>query len=139
MATAAAIAIIVGIFVAYFKYAGWLTRGIKPRTFETKLDPHQVRSIFVDRVAHTGWKIVDDGNPLVAQSSLAAGIRQQIGLTIRTENGQTMVHVGPHRWVTKRGIPKKAHTLRIRMNSFVDSVRAHDANIVVTLQELRAR
>lgn len=133
------IAILVGLIAGYVAYGSWLTKGIKPRSFETSLDPDRVRSLFEQRVARAGWKIVDDGNPMVAQSSLITGIRQQIGLTTRTNNGRTKVLVGPERWVTKFGVPKKGHTIRMRMNSFVEAVRAHDAAVTVTVHELHAR
>jgi len=88
--------------------------------------------LFTDRVARSGCKIVDDGNPLVAQSSLATGIRQQIGVQVaKAANGETTVRVGPNRWVTKYGVPKKGHTIRLRLNSFVEAVRAQDPSIDV--------
>lgn len=129
-----ALMLILGLYIAY---GVWLTNGIKPREFETTLRPEQLREIFHERVVRAGWKLVDDGNPLVAQSSLATGIRQQIGLHTVAADGHTRVVVGPHRWVTKGLVPKKAHTLRIRINSFVQAVQAKDPAISVRLGELR--
>jgi len=124
--------VIIGSIAGWVAYGNWLKSGIKPRRFVTTLGPHDVRSLFTDRVARTGWKIVDDGNPLVAQSSLVTGIRQQIGVEVaRAANGQTSVQVGPNRIVTKYGVPKKGHTIRLRLNSFVGAVRAHDPFIDV--------
>jgi hypothetical protein len=139
MGTAVGIAVIIGFIAAHVAYGNWLTKGIKPRSFDTSMSPEQLRAIFIDKVGRAGWKIVDDGNPIVAQSSLATGIRQQISLTTKHSNGRTVVRVGPQRWVTKWGVPKKAHTIRIRLNSFVEAVQAHDAAIDVRVQDLVAK
>lgn len=81
------LAVVIGAYVAYGR---WLTNGIKPRRFATALSPDLVRSLFQERVARTGWKVVDDGNPLIVQSSLATGIRQQIGLDVAPDGGRTV-------------------------------------------------
>lgn len=128
---------------AYFAYITWLKNSIKNRSFTTTATPDQVRAIFAEKVAKTGWKVVDDGNPMVAQSSLAAGIRQQLRLVTNTDaTGQTAVQVGPSRIVTKGWflrVPAKAHTLRIRMNSFVKAVSALDPAIEVDSSDLVSR
>lgn len=122
--------LLIGIVVAYIAYAIWLDRGIRQREFFTALDAATVRQIFEAKVARTGWSIVDDGNPMVAQSSLATGIRQQIGLQVAGQPSGTHVVVGPQRTVRKlTGVPTKAHTLRIRMNSFVGAVQERDRSI----------
>ena len=41
--------------------------------------------------------------------------------------------------VTSRGMPKKAHTIRMRLNAFVAAVRVEDASIDVQMQPLRGR
>jgi hypothetical protein len=140
MATALGIGVLVLFIGAYVAYGNWLTSGIKPRSFVTRVAPDHVRELFSRTVARTGWRVVDDGNPMLAQSSLVTGIRQQIGLNLRTtKDGRTSVLVGPHRWVTKRGVPKKAHTMRMRLNAFVDAIRAEDGAISVQTRELRGR
>lgn len=125
---------------AYFFYVDWLKKSVLNRNFTTNASPDQVRALFNEKVAKTGWKIVDDGNPMVAQSSLAAGIRQQLRLITTTDaNGQTVVQVGPSRIVTKGWflkVPSKAHTLRMRMDSFVKAVTALDPSIDVSKTEL---
>lgn len=122
---------IVGIVVligGYLKYASWLEKSIRPRTVVTKLEAQHLRRIFGDKVATLGWKIVDDGNPMVAQSSLAAGIRQQISLKTEQNGEGTKLVVAPTRTVKKvlGGAPTKAHTLRLRLNSFVSAVQSAD-------------
>ena len=128
-----AIAVLIVLVVAYFAYTSWLSRGISTRTFRTVLSEADIRSLFRNRVAKTGWKIVDDGNPMVAQSSLMTGIRQEIGLQVQNEEDHRRVIVGPERWVTSWGVPKKGHTIRIRLNSFVEAVRQRDQSIDVQL------
>lgn len=124
------IAIVAGVIV----YGQWLTRAIKPRTFTTTLAPNEVRALFEAKVARAGWKVVDDGNPLIAQSSLATGIRQQIALQTSPNGTGTKVVVGAQRWVRKwYGVPTKAHTIRLRLNSFVAAVRAQDPALSVQL------
>lgn len=123
------LAVCIGAWIAY---GNWLESGIGPRHFDTAVSPQALRELFHDRVARAGWKIVDDGNPLVAQSSLVTGIRQQIALTLSTTaDGRTKVRVGADRWSTNYGIPSKAHTVRLRLNSFVSSVQAQDPNVQV--------
>lgn len=140
MATVAGILVLAALIAAYVWYTNWLTRGIKPRVFSTKVDPRRLRALFEEKVARAGWKIVDDGNPMVAQSPLATGIRQQIALDVTTlDNGKTRVRIGPNRWVTSWGVPKKAHTIRMRMNAFTAAVQGADPSVHVTLTELRGR
>lgn len=140
MGSAIGIAALVAFFAGYMAYASWLSNGIRPRQFNTQLSAEQVRSLFSDKVARTGWKIVDDGNPMIAQSSLVTGIRQQITLIVqRNEDGSCAVRVGPQRWVTKWGVPKKAHTIRLRLDSFVTAARSMDATIAPTTLALNGR
>lgn len=139
MGTVLAIGALVGFGAVYFAYATWLTNGIKPRVFKTRVPKTQLRDQFSEKVARAGWKIVDDGNPLIAQSSLITGIRQQIALELSEDGPVTTVRVGPQRWVTKWGVPVKAHTIRLRLDSFVKAVREMDPAVAPQKSELRGR
>lgn len=139
MASIAGIAVLVVLIGGYIMYGSWLTKGIQPRQFDTHLAPDVLRGMFSDKVARSGWKIVDDGNPMVAQSSLATGMRQQISLKVERSDGGSSVHVGPQRWITKRGVPKKGHTIRMRLDSFVAAVQAQDPSIQPRLAALKSR
>ncbi|MDQ1743353.1 MAG: hypothetical protein QOE23_1692 [Pseudonocardiales bacterium] len=77
---------------------------------------------------------MDTGNPVVAQSSLVAGTRQQIGLYTESTDGGTRVRLVALRFRRKvlTGTPTKGHTLRLRMNSFVDGVRQQDPSAQVS-------
>jgi len=132
--------VLVALIGGWIAYTSWLTNGIKPRVFTTSVEPDRLRRVFEDKVARTGWKLVDDGNPMIAQSPLITGIRQQIFLQLENgPNGSTRVRVGPNRWVTNWGVPKKAHTIRMRMNAFVSAVQGADPSVAVTRTELRGR
>jgi hypothetical protein len=131
-----ALALAIGAYVAY---TSWLTNGIKPRAFDTELPAERLRTLFAGRVARMGWKVVDDGNPMVAQSSLATGIRQQVALNLRAKDGRTSAIVGPRRWVTRWGVPKKAHTIRMRLDGFMAAVQAEDRRVHVRTGEVRGR
>ena len=133
---------VIAFFGAMFwimgKYYGWLRRSVATRIIETSLSADELRRIFDQTVAKMGWKIVDTGNPRVAQSSLMAGMRQQISLTIKAaDNGKQVAVVTVPRLVVKMlgRVPTKAHTLRIRMNAFTEAVKAADRNAHVALQE----
>ena len=139
METFLGISALVLLIGAYVAYTSWLTNGIKPRAFDTALPAERLRALFAGRVARMGWKVVDDGNPMVAQSPLATGVRQQIALKLRTNDGGTSVIVGPQRWVTKWGVPKKAHTIRMRLDAFVAAAQAEDGVAHVRTGELRGR
>lgn len=127
------IAVIVVLIIVWVLYTNWLRKGISMRAFRTELRPEELRRLFEEKVGRSGWKIVDDGNPMIAQSPLITGIRQQISLRIEADDDASAVLVGPERWVTKLGVPKKGHTIRIRLNSFVEAVRQRDASISVSL------
>jgi hypothetical protein len=130
MESALGIGVLIAFAAAYFAYASWLTKGIRARQFTTRLSVEQLHSLFGEKVARAGWKVIDDGNPMIAQSSLATGIRQQIAMVVqRNQDGTCTVNVGPQRWVTKWGVPKKAHTIRLRLDSFVTAVKAVDASV----------
>lgn len=139
MGTVLAIGALVLLVGCHLAYCNWLTNGIKPRTFRTRIPAGDLRQIFQEKVARAGWKIVDDGNPMVAQSSLATGVRQQISLDLVARDGHTVVQVGPQRWVTSWGVPKKGHTIRMRLASFVEAVRYRDRSIDVRVRELHGR
>jgi len=128
MGSAGAIVILIVLAAVMIGYSTWLKHGIRPRTLESSLSAAQLREIFSGKVAKAGWSIVDTGNPMVAQSSLIAGTRQQIGLFTESTTGGTQVRVVALRFQRKvlTGTPTKGHTLRIRMNSFVDGVRQQD-------------
>lgn len=118
-------------------YGSWIVKNIATRVVVTSLEPDQLRDIFVRRVAGNTWHIEDDGNPMVAQSSLVMGIRQQIGLGLSTApDGRAVATVSVMRWTTKRGIPNKAHTLRMRLNSFVNEVQQRDSHCAVVTRPL---
>jgi hypothetical protein len=137
---AAGILILVLVTGGYVAYGSWLTSGIRPRVFTTSLSAAQLRLTFGEKVARAGWKIVDDGNPMVAQSPLATGIRQQIALDLRAApDGSVHVRVGPRRWVSRYGVPKKGHTIRMRLDSFVNAVQRTDPAVAVTRVALRGR
>lgn len=124
--------VVVAVIAAYIGYVVWLGSGIKPRHISTTLGADALRSLFEQKVARAGWKLVDTGNPMVAQSSLATGIRQQIGLEVTSVGDRTDVVIAPHRLVRKlTGVPTKAHTLRLRLNSFAAAVQAEDRSAVV--------
>ena len=126
-----AVIIIVLLIAGYIGYTIWLKHGVRPRVFHTTLTVDQVRAVFLDKVVRAGWQLVDDGNPMVAQSSLVTGTRQQIGLTTASSGGGLRVDIRPLRMRVKvlTRVPTKGHTLRIRMNSFVSGVRALDPSV----------
>jgi hypothetical protein len=128
MGAAGAVVVLILLVLVAVGYSAWLKQGIKTRVLESRLSATQLREIFSEKVARTGWSIVDTGNPMVAQSSLIAGTRQQIGLFTEPTTGGTQVRVVALRFQRKAlsGTPTKGHTLRIRMNSFVDGVRQQD-------------
>ena len=119
---------VVGMFVAWFAmiigYQSWLRNGVKPREFATQLSVEQVKQLFVQKVAHTGWKIIDDDNPMVAQSSMLSGIRQAISMQVTPHGDGLAVRI----WVSRLSVkglarvPYKAHTIRMRMNAFENVV-----------------
>lgn len=73
-----------------------------------------------------GWKVVDHDNPMVAQSPLLAGRRQQISLTLARTGSGLRCSIKPTRvWVKGLArVPYKAHTIRMRLNAFERAVLA---------------
>lgn len=134
MGSAVAVVILILLIMAAVGYSAWLKQGIRTRVLESSLSANQLREIFTGKVARAGWSIVDTGNPMVAQSSLIAGTRQQIGLYTESATGGTRVRLVALRFRRKvlTGTPTKGHTLRLRMNSFVDGVRQQDPSARVS-------
>ncbi len=125
----AVLALLIGLVWWYnqFKY-----RGFRARTVDTRLPVEQLRTIFEQTVSGKGWAIVDYGNPIVAQSGLLAGIRQQIALTTRTTEHGTQARICVPRYSKKVfGGPTKAYTLRWRMGAFLSAVQAADVSATV--------
>jgi hypothetical protein len=124
-----ALIVLIGLYIGYNAFK---THGFRPRRVETRLTADQLRGIFAEKVAGHGWTVVDDGNPMVAQSGLLAGIRQQIALSV-TENGDRFVaNVAVTRYSKKvLGGATKAYTLRWRINAFLTQVQRIDASASV--------
>lgn len=104
----------------------------RPRLVHTTLSVADLRGIFRETVSGRGWSIIDEGNPMVAQSGLLAGVRQQIALHAEadeTREGRTEAHIAVVRYSRKalRGTTK-AHTLRWRMKAFLTAVRSADVS-----------
>jgi hypothetical protein len=125
------------VVIAFILFAVYWTKlqndGVRPRSFTTNATVDQLVTAFDQKVAGHGWKVIDSGNPRIAQSSLVTGIRQQIGLFYtRTDSGVLTVAIAPIR-VAKKGLllrrPTKSHTLRIRMNSFEAALREADPTL----------
>jgi hypothetical protein len=120
------IAVIVAARVAY---ASFKLRGFRPREVYTTLSAAQLRWIFNNTVAGHGWSVVDDGNPVVAQSTLLAGIRQQIALQIDDTGNRTRARIAVLRYSKKVfGGATKAYTLRWRINAFINEVQRTDTS-----------
>jgi hypothetical protein len=123
---------LVALIAAYVGYNSFKTHGFRQREVTTQLSPDELAAIFEQKVCGMGWTIVDRGNPLMAQSSLIAGIRQQIALQW-TDNGD---HRVARIWVPRYskkvlGGATKAYTLRMRMGGFLNEVRRRDAAATV--------
>lgn len=128
-----AVIIVVVALAISIGYRFWVTSGVKPRVVQTSATDQQLANVFNEAVVGRTWKIVDDGNPMVAQSPLVTGVRQQIAMQIDPGSGPRTVTVQPIRVVTKiYGMPTKAHTLRMRLNSFTKRVQAVDPSATVT-------
>jgi hypothetical protein len=108
----------------------WVTatrRAIRARTVDTALPPAHVRQIFADAVTGMGWRIVDEGEPLVAQSTILTGPRQRIVLHTGVAHGRTYAAAEvtwyDGRWI---GMPRRPWTLQWRMDRFVREVERAD-------------
>jgi hypothetical protein len=127
------IILIAALIAAAIGYNKFKMNGMRPRELRTSLSAETVRGIFRDTVAGKGWSIVDDGNPMVAQSTILAGIRQQIALRLTEEEGGALrAHIAVTRYAKKvLGGPTKAYTLRFRIDSFLNAVQRTDTGAVV--------
>jgi hypothetical protein len=125
--------LVIGVLIAAaIGYNRFKMNGFRPRTVTTRLTGDQLRAIFRDTVAGTSWSIVDEGNPIVAQSSLLMGIRQQIALQVTEANGTTHARIMVLRYSKKiLGGTTKAYTLRWRMTSFLNEVMRTDRSASV--------
>ena len=126
------ILVIAGLYGLVTLYSKFLLSGMATRVVATGLPIEQIRNVFVQKVAGSTWKIVDDGNPMIAQSPLLTGIRQQIGLEVEQNGGRNMARVTVLRWTEKYGIPNKSYTLRMRLGAFVNEVQRLDPGAQVT-------
>lgn len=124
METTAAIAILVGIIIVVISYQSWLRQGVRARDLSTQMTVAQVKAAFGAKVAGMGWKVIDDDNPMVAQSGLLGGRRQEISMRLTPVDGGLAIHIWPSRLWTKglAQVPYKAHTIRMRMNAFERAV-----------------
>lgn len=125
MAGIAGFAMLAAIFAATYGYQSWLRASVRPREVRTRLPPEEVKRLFAQKVAGMGWKVIDDDNPMVAQSSMLAGRRQEISMTITPDGDGLHLRIWVSRLWTKGigRVPYKAHTIRMRMNAFERSVQ----------------
>ena len=126
------ILVVAGLFGLVTLYSKFFLSGMATRVVTTGLPIEQIRNVFVQKVAGSTWKIVDDGTPMIAQSPLLTGIRQQIGLEVEQNGGRNMARVTVLRWTEKYGIPNTAYTLRMRLGAFVNEVQRLDPGAQVT-------
>ena len=121
------IAVIGGLVAMTAAYETAKRHAFRPRLVHTRLSAADLRGIFRDTVSGRGWSIIDEGNPIVAQSSVLTGVRQQIALHTDVTGAGTEAHIAVVRYSRKalRGTTK-AHTLRWRMNAFLTAVRSAD-------------
>lgn len=140
MSTAVAVVVVAAAVASYFSikraYSNVLKSGIRPRLIVTTLTAGQLRDLFASTVATNGWKLVgDDSTVVVAQSPLAAGVRQQIAIEFgiaQGRPGRVAARLTMPRVTTNGdGTPNKAHTLRHRVNRFLTAVQAADSNAEV--------
>jgi hypothetical protein len=126
------IIMLVALVAAVYAYNSFKYRGFRPRTVRTNLSVDQLRLIFEQTVSGKGWTIVDDGNPVVAQSGLLAGIRQQISLRAVPADTGSSAQIQVLRYSKKVfGGPTKAHTLRWRINAFLAAVQRADLDATI--------
>jgi hypothetical protein len=126
--------VLLGVIIAgTFWYNSFKSKGFRPRTVVTSLPPGELRSIFERTVAGKGWSIVDDGNPIIAQSTILAGIRQEIALRTTPVDNGTRAEISVVRYSKKVfGGPTKAYTLRWRINAFLSAVQTADFKATVS-------
>lgn len=123
------IAVIGGLVACTAAYETAKRHAFRPRLVRTRLSAADLRGIFRTTVSGRGWSIIDEGNPIVAQSSLLTGVRQQIALHIDPGDADTQAHIAVVRYSRRalRGTTK-AHTLRWRMRAFLAAVRSADVS-----------
>jgi hypothetical protein len=121
-----------GLIAGFIAYDKWKRSGFRAREVTTTLSVDDLTAAFEQKVCGMGWKVVDRGDPLIAQSSLAAGIRQQIALHVEDQGSQRLARIWVPRYSQKVfGGTTKAHTLRMRMSSFLNEVQRRDAAATV--------
>lgn len=122
------------IFVAVLVFGALWLRAVfhrmRPRDLDTALPPDALRQLFEETVVAWGWNLEDDGNPMVARSSLLTGFqRQRIGLTVHgTTGGRTAATVEvisyEGQWLLK--VPKSPYTVIWRIERFLAAVHQAD-------------
>lgn len=131
--------LIIGAFlVGASKYVGWLRSGIRPRRITTSLTPAELAEFFQSAVVVGGWKLVQDGNPQVARSPRYAGLTgalfpQEIRLeTFGADEERRVAVIAPHKVTeTWTGLPRRAHTLRAKLNRFAHQVALADPTATI--------
>jgi hypothetical protein len=122
------ILVFAAFIAAFVAYDNFKRRGFRERQVTTQLSPGELAEAFEQKVCGMGWKLVDRGNPMVAQSGLVAGIRQQIALQVSDEGGRRVARIWVPRYSRKvLGGTTKAYTLRLRMSGFLNEVQRRDA------------
>lgn len=132
-----ALAALMGVAALALAIVGAVRRrarhSIAPRVLVTELAEPTVRALFKQRASRNGWLVVDDGSPMVAQSSVLQGGRDRIYLHTRSgEHGRLHVEVGPAQWEEKWGFPVRAHSISQRIESFLEAVTEKDPSVRVT-------
>ncbi len=119
----------VAFLALYAAFVYWKHQVVKPVALTSTSPPEVIRDVFARKVATTGWKIVDDGNPMIAQSPLLGGIRQQVALTLLPADGGVKVEYETIRYVRKAlsRTPTKAITLASRKGAFLKELKKVDA------------
>lgn len=121
--------VLIAALVAYVPFLIWKVRVVRPKTFVSHLHPETIRTAFEAKVATTGWKIIDAGNPMIAQSPLLGGIRQQVALLLEPHAQGVEGSYETIRYVKKvlSGVPTKGVTLGLRKSAFFKELKKLEA------------
>ncbi|USN97284.1 MAG: hypothetical protein H6799_02835 [Candidatus Nomurabacteria bacterium] len=79
----------------YFATTFWSLRRMRPIMAYTTLSRDRLKDIFRSSMTRWGWKVIDQSNPIIAQSSFLTG-RQGIAMTINeAPDGRLKIRIQP--------------------------------------------
>ena len=133
VAALAGLFIVVALGIAAWRWEQYTKRSVLPWEFTTALDEATLRRTFEHTAGTWGWQVTSSVPHRATIRSTSPGQKQEITLTIDAGwADRRHVVIAPSKVAKTWGAPVRPHTIRMRVQRFIEAVRLLDPSINAT-------